>query len=108
MGVSVMFKGLLRTFAAAYVFKTTIALAGPLMSGKLFRRPRQVLADVYGAADSVRFAQMLTLMSFLYKVVHSHSDTPCQLIWGGAGRPWCAPCGGGGRRTPCTGGRRAG
>ena len=74
-----MFKGFFRTFAAAYVFKTSIALSGQLFGGKILsfskKNARFVSFDyakiesIYQNVDTIRFAQFVGLMSFTYKCI---------------------------------------
>jgi len=62
-----VYKGLFRTFAFGYVFKTTINLTRALF-GK-GRLTLDVIAQIYLAQESIQFAQWLALQSFTFKLL---------------------------------------
>ncbi|GAB5369524.1 hypothetical protein AAMO2058_001412100 [Amorphochlora amoebiformis] len=63
-----VYKGLFRSFAAGYMFKTLLAFLGAILSGKLGRKGRTV-KEIFWGQDALRFAQFIGVMSFLYKAV---------------------------------------
>lgn len=63
-----VYKGLFRSFAAGYLFKTFLALMQAVFSGKLGRKGR-TLRDIFRGEDAIRFGQFIGILSFLYKVV---------------------------------------
>lgn len=65
-------KGFWRTFAAAFVFKTSLALFTALFSGKIINKKGiswSLIKKIYLSRDSLLFANIFALMSFTYKVL---------------------------------------
>mmetsp|Transcript_21428 Transcript_21428/g.31858 ORF Transcript_21428/g.31858 Transcript_21428/m.31858 type:complete len:473 (-) Transcript_21428:84-1502(-) len=63
-----VYKGLFRSFAAGYMFKSLLAFMSALLSGKLGRKGRTV-KEIFLGQDALRFGQFIGVMSFLYKAV---------------------------------------
>jgi len=62
------YKGLFRSFAAGYLFKSLLAFFSALLRGKLGKK-HHTLEDIFRGKDALQFGQFVGIMSFVYKAV---------------------------------------